>query len=288
MPIHDAFARTTPYELLLPDEEFARDRFPRIRKEAEERGGGVDTPDSFLLLAETALALREIRGEDDGPDLIRQHGSLLYQAFHFWEAGEPLYLLDTDVARFLVETGPEEGGWSPALPGKAGYVQLPLHLVWTPGGDGEASESLDGIFWSAPDGENITLLIVIGMRKDRPGLAVVPLPSLPMSAAVPWASMMVRPEGEDFASSLPGAALEGLYSIEAGGEALKLAMRIFWYLDVFPLRSVECAAEESPEPPGAEEVAGEGMPPAPPVTDAMARGPRPSALPYRRIIMGDA
>jgi hypothetical protein len=128
----------------------------------------------------------------------------------------------------------------------------------------------------------------MGMRKDRPGLAVVPLPSLPMSAAVPWASMMVRPEGEDFASSLPGAALEGLYSIEAGGEALKLAMRIFWYLDVFPLRSVECAAEESPEPPGAEEVAGEGMPPAPPVTDAMARGPRPSALPYRRIIMGDA
>jgi hypothetical protein len=98
----------------------------------------------------------------------------------------------------------------------------------------------------------------------------------------------VRPDGEDFRSSLPGAALEGLYSIEAGGEALKLAMRIFWYLDVFPGRSVECAAAESPETPGAEDVAMDGMPPAPPVTGAMTGGPRPSALAYRRIIMGDA
>ncbi len=30
MPIHDAYARVTPFELLLPAEGFADERFPRI------------------------------------------------------------------------------------------------------------------------------------------------------------------------------------------------------------------------------------------------------------------
>jgi len=30
MPIHDEYARVTPYELLLPEEEFADKRFPMI------------------------------------------------------------------------------------------------------------------------------------------------------------------------------------------------------------------------------------------------------------------
>ena len=46
--------------------------------------------------------------------------------------------------------------------------------------------------------------------------------------------MEARPEGKDFQSSLPGAELENLYALEAGAEAVKLAMRVFWYLDVFP------------------------------------------------------
>jgi len=287
MPLHDAYARVTPYELLLPEEGFGGERFPRIRQEAEEWGGSVDTPDSFLLLSEAALALREIRGEGDAPDLIQQHGALLFQAFHFWEAGEPLFLLDTHVVRFLVETGPGEGSWSPSLPEKAGYVQLPHHLLWAPGGEGEAPESLDGIFWSSPDGENVTLLIAMGMRKDRPGLAVVPLPTLPMGAAVPWASMTVRPEGEDFRSSLPGADLEGLYSIESGGEALKLAMRTFWYLDVFPGRVVEGAAAEPQGRADLPEDLPHGTAAGVPDVDEAPQGPRPSALPYRRIIMGE-
>lgn len=279
MPVHDSYARKTPYELLLPEEGFAEEWFPKIREEAEGRGGSLATPESFVLLSEAALALREIRGEEDPPELIQQHGALLYHAFHFHEAGHPLYLLDTDMVRFVVENGPGEGEWPPALPGKAGYLQLPQHLFWTAGGEGEAPESLDGIFWSAPDGENVTLLIVIGMRKDRPGLAVVPLPTLPLSAAVSWASISVRPEGEDFRSVLPGAELEGLYAVEAGAEALKLAMRVFWYLDVFPGRLVDGAGGEGAV---ASHEAGdsEGK------EDGEA-GPSPSSLPYRRIVLGN-
>jgi len=290
MPIHDAYARVTPFELLLPEETFPEERFPLIRAEAEARGGSVDTPEYFLLLSETAMALREIRGEDDAPERVQQHGALLFHAFHFWEEGHPLLLLDTEVVRYVVGHGPQEGEWSPSLPGKAGYIQLPQHLVWALSAEGEAPESLDGIFWSAQDGESVTLLIVMGIRKDRPGLAVVPLPTLPLGAAVPWASMPVRPEGEDFSSSLPGAELEGLYAIEAGGEAVKLAMRIFWYLDVFPGRVVGGVdgggSSNRGLPEGLDE--GEGPVESPGNKGGPAvQGPLPSRLPYRRVVLGD-
>jgi hypothetical protein len=268
MPIHDEYARVTPFELLMPNEEFPRERFPLIRQEAEGRGGSVDTPEAFLLLSETALALREIRGDDDPTEAVTQHGALLFQAFHFWEAGQPLYFLDTDLVRYLVDTGPGEAEWEPSLPGRGGYVQFPHHLVWASRAEGEPPESLDGIFWSSPEGENVTLLIVMGMRKDRPGLAVVPLPTLPMEVAAAWASMAVRTDGEDFRSSLPGAELEELYSIEAGGEAVKLAMRVFWYLDVFPQAVTEGAGTADGGPQ-------EG-------------GPRASSLPYRRVTLEGA
>ena len=264
MPIHDAYARVTPFELLMPKDDFPEERFPLIRQEAEGRGGSVDTPDAFLLLSETAMALREIRGEDDPTEAVTQHGALLFEAFHFWEAGRPLYLLGTEVVRYLVDHGPGPEEWAPSLPGRAGYVQLPQHLFWAVSEEGEPPESLDGLFWSSPDGETVTLLVVMGMRKDRPGLAVVPLPTLPLGAAAAWASMAVRTEGEDFRSSLPGAELEDLYSIEAGGEAVKLAMRIFWYMDTFPERVMEGA-----------DAPGEGV-------------PRASDLSYRRVVLTGA
>lgn len=264
MPIHDKYARTTPYELLLPREGFAEEWFPKIRGEAEGRGGSLATPESFLLLSESALALREIRGEDDPPAFFQQHGALLFQAFHFWEGGTPLFLAETDVVRFLAQTGPAEGTWAPNLPGSAGYLQLPQHLFWAAGEEGEAPESLDGIFWAAPEGGEVTLLLVMGIRKDRPGVMVVPLPTLPLAAAAQWASISIRPQGEDFHSSLPGAELEGLYAIESGAEALKLAMRFFWYLDVFPGRAEAGVTPEFP-PTG---------------------GPLPSTLPHRRVVLG--
>jgi hypothetical protein len=264
MPIHDAYARVTPYELLLPDEDFAERRFPLIQEEAKERKADLTDPDRFALLSEAGAVLREIRGEDDDPQLIQQFGVLLFHAFHFWKEGLPFFLLETGVVRSLVAEGPGEGGWSPSLPGPAGYVQLPLHLVWVPGGDETPPESLDGFFWSIPDGENLALLIAMGIRKDRPGLSVVPLPTLPLSAAGEWASIDVRPDGNDFQSSLPGAELEDLYALEAGAEAVKLAMRVFWYLDAFAA-SVANGSEVAPD----------------------GDGPQPSNLAARRIVPGE-
>jgi len=252
MPIHDAYARITPYELLLPEGDFADRRFPLIRQEAEEREASLSDPERFALLSEAGAVLRAVRGETDDPRLVQQYGVLLFHAFHFWSEGLPLYHLETAAARYLVETGPATGGWAPTLPGRAGYVQLPQHLFLVPGPGESPVESLDGFFWSAPEEENVSLLIVMGIRKDRPGLSVVPLPSLPLPAAAEWASTQVRPSGRDFESSLPGSALEHLYGLEAGAEAVKLAMRVFWYLDTFPASVAGGArgavAEDQPQP----------------------------------------
>ena len=54
------------------------------------------------------------------------------------------------------------------------------------------------------------------------------------------------------------------HSLASGAEALKLAMRVFWYLDVFPGR---VTAGKGPE----SEAEGD---------------PAPSQLPYRRVIAG--
>lgn len=261
MPVHDAYARVTPFELLLPEEGFADERFPLIQEEAEERKADLADPQGFVMLSQVGSVLREIRGEDDPPQLIQQYGTLLFHSFHFWREGHPFYQMETGAVRYLVETGPGEGEWVASIPGPAGYVQLPQHLFWVPGGEDTPPESLDGFFWSAPDGENLSVLIGMGLRKDRPGLSVVPLPTLPLSAAGEWAALKIRPEGKDFQSSLPGSEVEGLFGVEAGAEAVKLAMRVFWYLDSFPA----CVAEG---------VGGEAGP----------DGPRPSALGSRRII----
>jgi hypothetical protein len=232
MPIHDAYPRVTPYELLLPEEDFADQWFPRIQAEAEERGVAVNDPQTFALLSEVGAIMRAIRGEEDDPQSIHQTGILLFHAYHLWKEGLPFFFLQTEAARYLVGTGPAEGSWLGAVPSPAGYLQLPQHLFWVGGESGHA-ESVDGFFWSAPDGENLSVLIVMGIRRDRPGYAVVPLPTLPLKAAGEWASTNVRTEGDDFRSPLPGAEQEGLYSLEAGAEAVKLAMRLFWYLDSF-------------------------------------------------------
>ena len=86
--------------------------------------------------------------------------------------------------------------------------------------------------------------------------------------------MQVRPQGDDFSTTLPGADLEGLYAIEAGGEAVKLAMRIFWYLDVFPGRVRDGELGAGAGVAESDSASGQGR---------EGDGPVPTALPYRRV-----
>lgn len=283
MTFHDAYARITPYELAFPDVEVAEERLGGIRDDARERGQvpALADPGRFLTLPGVGEVLHEIRDPRSDAQAVQKHGILLYHAFHFEEGGRPLFLVETHVARYVVESGSgregaggdaEESGSGPGAkapgprpPAPSGYAQLPRNLFWIrPSGDGPP-EPVDGLFWAAPDGERITVLVAAGIRGDRPGLAVVPLPTVPLDEARTWLGADVRPDGRDFESTLPGGDLERLYSLEAAGEVLKLVAGLFRYIELFP----EAVREEAPR---------DGEP-------AEAEEPRASALPYRRVTL---
>jgi hypothetical protein len=227
-----------------------------VREEAEARAVDPRDPALFVLLGSVGRMLQELRPAEDDPERVHPLGLLLFHIFHFWLAGEPIFLIPTVVLRGLVDAPPEER-WSARLPAEAGYLQLPQHLVWMEGQGGERPESVDGFFWTAPvPAGEIHVLLATGLQRERPGFSVVPLPPASLGRAEEWADQPGREGGAEFGSRMPGAEVERLYRVETPGEVLKLVSRIFGFLD-------RHGSEEGPAS-GAEEGA-----------------PRPSQLPYR-------
>ncbi len=258
MPVHDAYARLTPFEIAFPDGAERLVDSVRAELDGAEAAGDVRT---FLASRAVGAALEDLRGKGTGSEAVYPFGMLAYHAFHFVRAGRPVLLLEAELVRHLVED--TAGAGAPTLPSEAGYAQLPQHLVWLSGGR-DGPESVDGFFWTrSPDGV-LHLLLAMGVRRDRPGLVVAPAPDAPWSDAGTWLDARIRAEGRDFATTLPGGELEELHSIETAGELFKLTARLMAYLHRVPGASVE------------------GRPGDPP-----ADGPPASRLPYRRITLRD-
>ena len=273
MRIHDRYARVTPYEMALPGRAFAEERFELIREEADRRGVDVWDPGAFSMLEEARRAIADIRVEDDDPVLFVQYGIILFHAFHFWSAGEHLYLLGNEAAHQVTHgprSAPED--WAFAAPSRAGYVQLPHYLFWARPEAGGPAEALDGFFWALTPAWRLHLMVASGMRADRPGLGVMPVPEIPGEEASRWAATNVRERGDDFASTLPGG--EDLCSIETLGEVVKLAGRVFWQLEQGLLRAG--APTEGGE-------AGSGPPEGDVDPGSSSRAPLATTLPWRLI-----
>ena len=279
MRIHDRYARVTPYEVAVPGRAFAEERFALIQEEAAQRGADIWDPGAFTMLGQAGEAVRDIRGEDEDPVLFVQHGVILFHAFHFWSAGEPLYLLRTEAAQQLVRAGMLDGpaDWAFAAPSRAGYLQLPHHLFWArPEADGPA-EPLDGFFWTLAPADRLHLMVASGMRADRPGFGVMPVPGVSGEEAARWAAGTVREQGEDFASTLPGG--EELCSVETLGEVVKLASRLFWQLEQGLLQ----AGAPLPGDPAESRAPGQGTRASGPGSDPLA-----STLSYRPVAPAEA
>lgn len=265
MAIHDAYARFTPYELLLPDEEFPERHFPGIGAEAGERGTDTGNPAAFVMLGAVQGALAELREEDAEPGAAHDHGAVLFFAYHVWRTGGGVVLVRQATLRSLLGGGGGSGGvrgkslWTNELRGCAGYVQLPQYLVWLEDAQGGSPESVDGFFWAGDDTAALHLALVAGMRSDRPGYAVVPVPPQPLDALPGWETGPARDGSADFGTSLPGAELDGLLGLGTPAEVFKLAAL------VLGLMSRERPEAYSPREAGA------------------APKPRPSGLPFATL-----
>ena len=230
MSLHDAYARITPYELAFRDRSTAEDLVAQIDDEAAGSGADPHDPHAFLTMGSVGAFIRGLEEPGAPPGSVYHLGALVYHGVHFTRAGCPLYLLTTAAARHLVEGSPD-GSPEPTTP--AGYLQLPQHLFWAENTEA-TPESVDGLFWTVTDAGVLHSMIVTGMRADRPGLDVIPLPEALLPEAETWLTAQLREDGRDFASTLPGSELDALYSFQTAGEVLKLLARFFAYVERTP------------------------------------------------------
>jgi hypothetical protein len=165
---------------------------------------------------------------------LQHHGRLLFHAFHFWQGRAERVELSEDEVRWLIDEVSRVGGWRLRPPSSVGYLRLPRNLLWTAPAPGLTPEPADGFFWlfSEPEDEpaRLHLLLVLGVRPDRPGFSVVPATGV-LDDEDHWAEATGRKDGTDFETELPGGELDRLYSVETAAELLKLASRAFWHLD---------------------------------------------------------
>jgi hypothetical protein len=253
--VTDPAARSTPYDLVFGVEAIDDRLFPPIGEEAEARGHPLDDPDRFLFLTSVGRLLQAIVGageEQEGAatpgggsgEALKQHGRLLFHAFHFWRGGKPVVDLDEQRLRALLDGEVVVGDWTLTAPAPAGYLRLPRNLVWAAPAAALRPEPADGFFWAfdvaATDPSDsgtaraappaLHLLMVLGVRPDRPGFSVVTATGV-LDREQHWADVDAREGSRDFATTLPGGELDRLYSIESTAELLKLASLCFRDLD---------------------------------------------------------
>ena len=198
---------------------------------------------------------------------------MLYFAYHLWRTAGVVVLAQQKTLRALLSEDarrPSPGPkslWASELADRAGYIQLPQHLVWIEEARNAPPESVDGFFWFGDAHRACHLALVAGMRGDRPGFAVVPVPPQPLDALPGWAAGPAREGGGDFETSLPGAELDGLIGVRTPAEVFKLAALLLRRL-VTERPGDYASPASAPEPPSAHD-----DPPA-------SAGPTPSARPY--------
>lgn len=231
-----AAPRVTPYELVFAALE--NGAFVRIREEAQRRGRDTRHLDDFLLLGFVGATLQEMIPAAASAEALDEYTALLFAGYRFWDTGRRLYVLSDAAATRLTEPVYPMGDWRFAAP-PACYVQLPYQRVWARVGTDAPFEPVDGFFASTDDTApadgaeaEVHVLLVLGVRPDRPGLSLIPhrMTVEPRSAA----ARGERPSREGapaFANALPGGERRGFRALVTAGELEALVLRTAHALD---------------------------------------------------------
>jgi len=250
----------TPYEIAFGEAGFENRVFPRILAEAEEHGEDPASRERFAFLTLAGDAARDMGHDEGGGVAMEEYRALLYQALNFWRFGRRTYVLEPAVARYLVEAAPALERWHFHMPTPSVYVQLPPKLFWASIATDVPPEPVDGFFATVCDArdpiggayQELSVLMVLGLRRGRAGFSVIPFETEVGSGIPPtWADAPGREGAKDFENILPGGEMAGLYSILTTTEALKLLARAMWYVDQHPtdveaFPAAERRAEERP------------------------------------------
>ncbi len=200
--------------------EIAAERFPGIREEAA--ASHKDTTDfpQFGALRSVQHLLTEL----ESPEVLEQHPeaaagyvATLFAAFRFWNAGCSTHSISRrafDVDAVALDH------CVPPIPGGACYLRLPHQLFWAQIDEGEPHEPVDGLFVLEGAREReVVLLVVLGLREDRPGFSQVTVTAAPADLAraadqarTPW-----------FAPVVDGGEAAGLKSLVTEADVLLLA-----------------------------------------------------------------
>lgn len=169
-------------------------------------------------------------------ELLDEFGRLLYQGYHFWSHGRRVLDLDEAAARRLVDAPLSRQPSELRAPHPAGYLRLPRHLFWVQVMPARPPEPVDGMFWTIfgdevpdePPFSRLDVVLVAGMRPDRPGFSTVGVTAdLTTASLAHRLTQSARPDGRDFESVLPGGELRRLYSLTTVDEVVKLVALVF-------------------------------------------------------------
>ncbi len=186
--------------------------------------------DHFIQLERVAALLDQVLPDNAEAAAVEQYVRILYHCYHFWGAGCPFYAFEASVLRSLVEVPPALREWSFRVPVPSLYIELPKNLFWAQVTKVGPPEPVEGMFVASEASEpaaELDVLVVLGLRSDRPGFSVAGL-------RLDHRQARQLDEPAEFQSDIPGAERAGLYSLQCYSEAATLALRTLWYLDAYP------------------------------------------------------
>ena len=210
----------------------------RIRQEAERRGRDTRRQDDFLLLGFVGATLQEMIPENAPAEALDQYMALLFAGYRFWDTGRRLYVLSEAATARLTTPSYAMGDWRLAMP-PACYVQLPYQRVWARVDADAPFEPVDGYFASTDDtapadgvAATVDILLVLGLRRDRPGLSLIPHRMTVEAREAPArAEHPPRDGGSAFANVLPGGERRDYRALVDTSELEALVLRTAHALD---------------------------------------------------------
>lgn len=235
--------RRTPFELIFDADELADREFPGLRQEAERQRIETARRHEFARLERARALLARLAPDPVEATALDRYLDVLFHGFNFWNAGRHLFACEAEAVRDLIDEPPDLRGWRLRLPHPAFYIELPKNLFWAEIMEEHPPEPVEGVFVTreAVEGTRADLLLVMGMRPERPGLSAAELNADLEPAPAPS-------EPDLFRSNIPGAELAGLYSLSRSSEAVLLLLRLLWYLDTYPESMEHVPGADTAEP----------------------------------------